>query len=457
MDGYDENGTLIMHAWSLGPAAETAWIDGSYPRVVDGLTYNDYDRGDCIVGMQMQYIPRDRMVESTWDNPLVSQLRRHGRPLNSSGAECKRRPNLPADPRRALGGPGDKIDECFSTFKSAAWFWLWVGPSICICAGIEIAMLMYYGVVHSIRVAWALNYRLVPLNEDRAFLADSLVRAAFELGNPENAVFGVDPLAETGTTGKIRVVMMGLSWKGKIVVTGVVAKFIYGIIFPWESAVWIKPWLSMPADIFWNCMTAHIIMKQAQIRGVGVATVHEVFNDIMAATNFAPEDMRDLFKIQLIRAVGVAIVKHGNMYPTMEILLRHSVQWLGMKSSSQVSQPNVLDNMTKFLEDMPMLTAVEQTAVLSVHLLTLCIDGSISKKEDSLWHRVVQSVGDEQVAAYIPDRVGYLATRFRNFTPLTAEMVRDCFDRNAQVDIPTGWKGYRHRECMHWCTDCLTF
>ena len=110
----------------------------------------------------------------------------------------------------------------------------------------------------------------------------------------------------------------------------------------------------------------------------------------------------------------------------------------------------------KFLDDMSMLNSVEQTAVLSVHLLTLIIDGSVSSKEQELWKRVVEAVGDETVASVMKDRVGYLATCFRNFTPLTAEMVRNCFDRNAKVPIPGGWNGYRHRECMHWCTDCLT-
>lgn len=34
----------------------------------------------------------------------------------------------------------------------------------------------------------------------------------------------------------------------------------------------------------------------------------------------------DSAKVQLTRAVGVAIVKNGSMYPTMELLLRHSIQ-----------------------------------------------------------------------------------------------------------------------------------
>ena len=204
-------------------------------------------------------------------------------------------------------------DSCWSNTTGMFWFWFIVVMAIIVCATGEVVALMYYGVMHSIRVSWALGYRLVPLNEDRAFLADSLVRGAFELGNPENPLFGVDPMAETDQTNKARLILMGFSWKGKIVVTASLLKFLVGTMVPWQWAVWIKPWMCMPADMFWNAMTAHIVVKQAQIRGIGVATVHEVFNEVMAYSNVPRESMRDIFKLQIVRAVGVAIVKHGNM------------------------------------------------------------------------------------------------------------------------------------------------
>ena len=37
-------------------------------------------------------------------------------------------------------------------------------------------------------------------------------------------------------------------------------------------------------------------------------------------------DISDLGKVQIARACGVAIVTNGNMYPTMELLLRHAIQ-----------------------------------------------------------------------------------------------------------------------------------
>eukprot|EP01050_Picozoa_sp_SAG11_P051686 SAG11_NODE_29515_length_310_cov_0.687204_1_plen_42_part_01 len=41
---------------------------------------------------------------------------------------------------------------------------------------------MYFCAKYAVKVSWALDFRLIPLNADRMFVADSLVRAAFELG-----------------------------------------------------------------------------------------------------------------------------------------------------------------------------------------------------------------------------------------------------------------------------------
>eukprot|EP01043_Picozoa_sp_COSAG02_P071652 COSAG02_NODE_13188_length_1430_cov_0.777611_1_plen_62_part_10 len=53
-------------------------------------------------------------------------------------------------------------------------------------------------------------------------------------------------------------------------------------------------------------------------------------------------EMRDVFKLQVLRAIGVSIVQHGHMHPSMELLLRHAVQWLGMKASQAVQRPGEL-------------------------------------------------------------------------------------------------------------------
>ena len=107
-----------------------------------------------------------------------------------------------------------------------------------VCRSVSLSLCVSdYGVVLAIQVAWALGYRLVPLNEDRAFLADSLVRGAMELGNPNNAVLGVDPKADLGPPGRGRQLLAGVMWKGKVILTGVLMKVLLGMSFPWSLSL----------------------------------------------------------------------------------------------------------------------------------------------------------------------------------------------------------------------------
>ena len=91
---------------------------------------------------------------------------------------------------------GDLLAEGPTLDNPLIEFWAILGVVIGVNIAFEIALLMYYAVYYCVKVSWALDQRLVPLNKDRAFVADSLVRAAFELGNPDSPVLGVDPHTE---------------------------------------------------------------------------------------------------------------------------------------------------------------------------------------------------------------------------------------------------------------------
>jgi hypothetical protein len=119
-------------------------------------------------------------------------------------------------------------------------WWVILGIAIGVNVVFEIVLLMYYAVRFCVRVSWALDQRLVPLNADRAFVADSLVRAAFELGNPVSPVMGVDPGAEPKS--KLKVLLLVLAYKAKVVLTGAVIKAFLGLITPIHFNTWAKPW-----------------------------------------------------------------------------------------------------------------------------------------------------------------------------------------------------------------------
>lgn len=103
-------------------------------------------------------------------------------------------------------------------------FWAINGSALGICTLAEIAGLYYFGMKNSVRVANKLDMRLLPLNRDRATVAQSLIRAALELGQANDVMFGVDPLRDHSSKTKVVEVIIAVLYAAKIFLTGFLMK-----------------------------------------------------------------------------------------------------------------------------------------------------------------------------------------------------------------------------------------
>ena len=359
------------------------------------------------------------------------------------------------------------------------WFWIYNILSISFFCVIEILLLMIFGVRYCVRVAWALDQRLVPLNKDRAFVADSLIRAAFELGNPTSMTLGVDPQKDhQDTNAKLLLLARLLMYKLKCVGTAAVIKQIVSRTTSVEFSTYAKPWLgTVLATVFWDGLIAHVIINQAQLRGIGVYTSVEVFNELM--DTFFPDkgggvDAISTFaKIQICRAVGVAIIKHGSMFPTMELLLRHAIQYLGLRGKRVVCEAGTLDNEDAFLRGLVPdqelsslardgmqktykgLTQDEVRVALCVLLLSFVLDGDLGTTEMELWQLACDAAGPE-TAVFDPGAVKALCVHFRGIKPVAVMDLLHVFDpskthtaeQKAPMDV-------RVREFFHDVEACL--
>ena len=162
--------------------------------------------------------------------------------------------------------------------KLLVW-WLAFIPVMLIFSVLEVLILFYCAMSYTTQVAWALDIRLSPINADRAFVANALVRAAFELGNSNSPVLGVDP---GNSSGDFKRFLLLLIYKGKVVLTGVLLKMLITYTCPLEFAYWAKPWLGIVlATVAWDAFTAYSILLQARIKGMGVYASVEIFNEII--------------------------------------------------------------------------------------------------------------------------------------------------------------------------------
>ena len=138
---------------------------------------------------------------------------------------------------------------------------------------------------------------------------------------------GINTETADDEQGALKAAMIAIWFKGKVILTGVALKQVTANIVSYDVATFLKPFSgTMAATALWDAMTCHCIMKDAELRAIGVTTSVEVFNDIvdrfLPMYEGDPKTLSKLARVQMLRAIGVAIAKHGSMFPTMEILLR---------------------------------------------------------------------------------------------------------------------------------------
>ena len=335
-----------------------------------------------------------------------------------------------------------------------ATFWGILVAAIIVACIVEIGALYWYSIKNSVLVADALNMHLDPLNKDRAFVGLSLVRAALELGSSNTVLFGIDPLKETKDGSALMVALFTLMYKAKIVLTGFVMKIAIKRVLGRGGAKYALPWAAVPATAFWDGMVSHLCIVEAKLRGTGVATSVEVFQDILYDLDTSLGEESEVFKMQMIRAVGCNITKGRTIYPAKEILLRHIVSELGFMKLLEEKESGDLDNVELFLATMEELTAGEMKVILEILVLVTVLDGSANKRERRLYEAALHVCSGTPEGKHFvvhEGRVRKLAQDYRNLVPITKAAIQACLD-DSEMKMPIS---YYWNECVHWLCSLL--
>lgn len=187
----------------------------------------------------------------------------------------------------------------------------------------------------------------------------------------------------------------------------------------------------------------------------------EVFNEIMDTFcpeyEKNPESLSEKAREQILRAIGVAIVKHGALFPTMEILLRHAVNYLGMKKSKAVRESGIIDNEELFFQGFEEVTLEESRAALCTHMLCFVLDGSVGITELALWSKLLQKVEDvyqrqrAEFDSYDADALrNFIIERAPNLTKAVSRVPTDDAENELQElgDIAKSVPQPRHVTCF---------
>jgi hypothetical protein len=255
------------------------------------------------------------------------------------------------------------------------WYiqYAWVGVVTVLSILIEFYLLFLIALKAVHEVSELVNMR----KHDRDFLQDGpfsitniLSRAALELADPELHILGIDPFKRVS---KKNLLLLGLLYKCKIVLTNFTAKWLLAHSAGKVIARVSINYVALPVECFWNGMVIRRVVKEARLRLFGFALCNHVADHILEEGVL--HKLSEEAKIGCIRAIGNAVVLARNYHPNIIVLLLRFQHLLHM------SKDHHYDDWGLFLETLQKVNEKERLFLLNLFTIAIAFDGRISQLE----------------------------------------------------------------------------
>ncbi len=234
-------------------------------------------------------------------------------------------------------------------------------------AALEIAYLYFDALrsVHNLARAAGLNVRA---HGDEEEVALALARAALELPDPREPVFGVDPNREVSGW---RLLAASALYKAKIAVSSFALKVLLrralgrALVRSW------LPFVAVPVTALWNIAICFKVLKEARLRVMGPSAVQALLDEV--TPQLSPQA-----KQVTVRAVAATIVKKHRLHPNHLVLLAEVHRRLGVPQDLDIDDPEA------FLQSLHDLPAEDAQPVLRIFEAALILDGRLSRRDQRL-------------------------------------------------------------------------
>jgi len=249
-------------------------------------------------------------------------------------------------------------------------YWGLFGVLALIAAVLEIAYLYWDGLRAVRELSLVAGLQLDSLeNLDVRY---ALARAAFELPNPPDATFGVNPHREAS---KFTLATASLVYKLKISVTNFVFKAIVERAIGRLATRSVLAFTAIPINAAWNGLVCWFVLREARIRVMGPSAACEMLDVI-----FTGEPVPSTALLTSIHcALGAAVVRTSELHPNHISLMRELRQRFGEPPAGVE-----VDDTHAFLRSLPELTHSERRIALRVLTVAAILDGRLVKHERRL-------------------------------------------------------------------------
>ncbi len=252
-----------------------------------------------------------------------------------------------------------------------------------VAAILEIVFLYWDSLRTVHRMARAAGYDPFGQNasDEQNAVASALARAALELPNPTESVFGVNPHREAS---KLKLALASLLYKVKVSITNFAVKLLVRRIAGRALVrTWFLPFLAIPGTAAWNGIVCYVVLREARIRVMGPSAAHELVAAIFDQKITLSAEAR----MTMVRAVASSIVRTEDLHPNLQSVLMEVVRRI------EDPLPDGIDDSLVFLSKLKQLRKPEQTMALQILATAAIIDGRFSGTEKHLVREALLACG----------------------------------------------------------------
>jgi len=209
-----------------------------------------------------------------------------------------------------------------------------------------------------------------PLLPGTDAVTNILARAALEVPDPVVHYLGIDPLKHVPKT---KLLFISLLYKAKVILSGLVVKFLLIRVFGKGSSRLGFTWIAIPITGIWDAFVMYKVAKEARLRLFGNRLAHHIADSIMQ-----PELMNHLSpkaREGAIRAVATTMVLSQNYHPNMLILM------IKLCETFEIEKHDNYDDWEDFLKILNEVETHEHYFILDLLCVSAAFDGNLSRLE----------------------------------------------------------------------------
>jgi len=260
-------------------------------------------------------------------------------------------------------------------------FWAAVIGVTIIASIFEIGFLYWDALrsVHAMATAAGLGLANEQLTGDQRDVALALARAALELPNPPQRVFGMNPHRESVP---LLVALAALLYRAKIMLTTLLVKTGLRAILGQMMVHAAFELITIPVTAAWNAVVCFLVVREARLRTMGPSAASELVGFALADHAPSPEGRATAF-----RCIAAAVVRTHDLHPNHLALLRVLADRVGAVEVEEI------DDSRRFLVEIKRLDHTDRRFVLRVLVIAAVLDGRLTRAERRLLVEAFKACG----------------------------------------------------------------